>query len=337
LGDKLLPLAEQAYGFRDGERILELSQALLALPLPDEYKSAARYFQALGLRRRGEIEKGDLALEQIAMESTHRYTARALQSFGAILQDRGDFDSAVKLYVDAGRRAAETGRVDYMTISFLTQRNIAKIMGLNGDNRGALTLLERLSPLARAVGSNYPHAYYDYLNNLAVECGDLGRLEQAAQACRIALSSPFSAAYPEWRETSDEIESKRQRASRSVVAVPQRDGGPNLIEEGLGKSHNVVHLPVAERIIEETSTDRYAQFTRARVLDFRQRKTAIEASSRTAPEGITAEQRSRMTTGEKLIRLMDLISQDETDDETIDRILEAVEQIVPNRRSQELD
>ena len=44
-----------------------------------------------------------------------------------------------------------------------------------------------------------------------------------------------------------------------------------------------------------------------------------------------------MTTGEKLIRLMDLISQDETDDETIDRILEAVEQIVLKRRDQKLD
>jgi hypothetical protein len=39
-----------------------------------------------------------------------------------------------------------------------------------------------------------------------------------------------------------------------------------------------------------------------------------------------------MSTGEKLIRLMDLISHDETDDETIDVILEAVEAIVLGRR-----
>lgn len=44
-----------------------------------------------------------------------------------------------------------------------------------------------------------------------------------------------------------------------------------------------------------------------------------------------------MTTGEKLIRLMDLISQDETDDETIERILEAVEDIVMSCRKQGLD
>jgi hypothetical protein len=64
---------------------------------------------------------------------------------------------------------------------------------------------------------------------------------------------------------------------------------------------------------------------------------AIKASASAMPNVVTAEQRGRMTTGEKLIRLMDLISHDETDDETIDRILEAVEQIVLNRRSEKLD
>jgi len=39
-----------------------------------------------------------------------------------------------------------------------------------------------------------------------------------------------------------------------------------------------------------------------------------------------------MTTHEKLRRLVDLISQDETDDDTIDLILEAVERIVFARR-----
>ena len=46
------------------------------------------------------------------------------------------------------------------------------------------------------------------------------------------------------------------------------------------------------------------------------------------PAVVTVEQRLRMTTVEKLIRLMDLISHDDTDDEMIDRILEAVEEIV---------
>jgi tetratricopeptide (TPR) repeat protein len=336
LGDKLVALAEQAYGFLQGERIEELSQALLALPLPAQYKSAARYFHALGLRRRGQLETGKLVLEGVATEPTHRYTARAIQSLGAAFQDLGDFESALKLSLEAGRRAAEKGRVDPTTALF-AQKNIATIKGLNGDHRRALSDLQRLSPFVKAVGLIYPHIYYDYLNSLAVEFGELGRLEEAARASRIAVASPFAAAYPEWHETSDEIELKRQRASHSTVVVRQPIAKPHRVEEPVCESHNLVYLPLAERPTREALVDRHQQGTRARVLNFQEWKTAIKASSCATPEGITAEQRSRMTTGEKLIRLMDLISQDETDDETIDRILEAVEQIVPNRRSEKLD
>jgi hypothetical protein len=63
----------------------------------------------------------------------------------------------------------------------------------------------------------------------------------------------------------------------------------------------------------------------------------VKASAGPLPNEVTSEHKRRMTTGQKLIRLMDLISQDETDDETIDRILEAVEQIVSNRRNERLD
>ena len=336
LGDNLVALAEQAYGFRQGEMLEELSQALLALPLPAQYKSAARYFQALGLRRRGEREAGKLVLEGVATEPPHRYTARAVQSLGAVFHNLGDFESTLKLSLEAGRRATEKGRVD-PAAALLAQMNIATIKGLRGDHRRALADLERLSPFVRAVGSIHPHVHYDYLNSLAVELGKLGRLEEAARTSRIALSSPFAAAYPEWHETSEQIELKRQRASRSAVAVRQPIANTHLLEEPVREAHNLVHLPLAERPVREALVDRHQQGTPARVLNFQQWKTAIKASSRATPEGVTAEQRSGMTTGEKLIRLMDLISQDETDEQTIDRILEAVEQIALNRRSEKLD
>ena len=47
----------------------------------------------------------------------------------------------------------------------------------------------------------------------------------------------------------------------------------------------------------------------------------------------TSEQRRGLSAAEKLIRIMDLISNDETDDETIDCILEAVEELVLKRRT----
>jgi tetratricopeptide (TPR) repeat protein len=335
LGDKLIALAEQAYAFRRGDRIEELSQALYALPLPGPYKSAAGYFRALGLRRRGELGTATSLLERVASEPSHEYTSRAIQSLGAEYQFRGDFESALKLYDEAGRRAAEKITSDPMA-QLLVQRNIAVVKSLRGDHRGALADLQRMSPFARAVGSIQPHLYYDYLNSLAVEYGELGRLQEAERASRVALSSPFAGAYPEWLETFDDITSKRQRPSHSAVAVRLPTASDPAVD-GLGEAHNLVRLPPSERPAISAGGG-HPQGAQARILNFQQWKTTIKSSSPTKGEAVvTAEQRIRMTTGEKLIRLMDLISRDETDDETIDKILEAVEEIVLNRRSEKLD
>jgi hypothetical protein len=76
------------------------------------------------------------------------------------------------------------------------------------------------------VGRWHPHVYYDYLNSLAAELANNGRLTEARNASRIVLASPFTRAYPEWRETYDEISVKLPHSSRSVVAwsqLPARD------------------------------------------------------------------------------------------------------------------
>lgn len=337
VGDKLVALAEQAYGLRQLDRIEDLSQALLALPLPGQYTSAARYFRGVELIRRGELDAAKSVLEAVAADPPHRYTARAIQSLGVTFHARGDFESALKLYLEASCRAVEKESLDPLT-TLVVHRNIAVLKSGHGDHHGALADLERMARFARAVGSIHPQAYYDYLNSLAVELGELGRLEEAARASRIALSSSFAVAYPEWRQTFDEIATKQQQcASRSAVAVREHVGSTRTVEECVGETDNLLLLPLAQHPTSAALVDRLPQGTRARVLDFQQWKTAIKASSRATPEGVTAEQRSRMTTGEKLIRLMDLISQDETDDEMIDRILEAVEQIVLNRRNEKLD
>jgi hypothetical protein len=192
-----------------------------------------------------------------------------------------------------------------------------------------------MSGFAKAVGSIQPQMYYDYLNSLAVEYGELGRLDEAARASRMALSSSFAGAYPEWRQTLDDIESKRQRPSHSAVAVRLPTPSFETVDR-FSDANNLVRLQPVERPAIE-ALDSQQPGGRARILNFQQWKTTIKSSTGVSVGGITPEQRSRMSTGEKLIRLMDLISRDETDDETIDRILEAVEQIVLNRRSEKLD
>jgi hypothetical protein len=107
-------------------------------------------------------------------------------------------------------------------VSFcVASRMSAVIRSLKGDHRGAIADLERLLPFARVAGAQQPHTYYDYLNNLAVEFGEVGRLKEAGRISRLVVASPYAAAYPEWQETLDEINSKTKCASRSIVGVSQ--------------------------------------------------------------------------------------------------------------------
>jgi hypothetical protein len=54
---------------------------------------------------------------------------------------------------------------------------------------------------------------YDYLNSLAVELAETGRIEEAKDAIGIALRSPFADRYPNWTATRGEIADKERRTS----------------------------------------------------------------------------------------------------------------------------
>lgn len=331
VGDRLIVLAEQAYGLRQLNQLQQLSDALLTLPLPDHYQSAARYFRGLQLVRQGQLDTARTVFEAVAGDPPHRFTTRAIQSLGVTFHARGDMESALKLYIEAGSRAARNGIGDPVAALF-TAKNVAVVKSANGDHRGALAGLERALPLARTVSSKHPQMYYDYLNSLAVELSSLGRLDEAARVARTAVSSPFAEAYPEWLETAAEIESRRQRSSRSAVAVRGLVASSPLGGD-TRNPQKIFQLPAR---ITEDGLRNQSPGAQARVLDFQQWKIATDGLSRSSTPEI-APAKGRMTTGEKLIRLMDLISREDTDDETIDRILTAVEQIIPNRLNKKLD
>jgi len=162
-----------------------------------------------------------LLLEKLAGKLPPLFRARALLPISIASYYRsGDLKSCLFLNVEASRAAAYQDLYDPQT--FLTsQRNIAVLTSIDGDHRGALSDLENLFPLARAVGRWQPYLLYEHLNSLAVELCEVGRLEEAWNVSRIVLASPFAPAYPEWRETREEIELRGWRPSRSTVAVTQ--------------------------------------------------------------------------------------------------------------------
>jgi tetratricopeptide (TPR) repeat protein len=342
LATRLVSVADDAYSMRRLDLVRSAGELLLQLPLSSKLESIADYYIALGLNRStlGEGPRAGRLFERVAENATSRYRGRALLALGSNqIMAGGDLQTAVSLYRETMRIVTRADAFDPM--SFVqAARMTAVIKGMNGDHRGAIVDLEKILPLARAAAALRPHTYYDYLNSLSVELTEVGRLENARRAAEIALASPFAPAYPEWQETFDEIVLKQRRASRSTVAVcgliaepvegAQRRRDVRMNGRHAGKRNKLFSFPLRQTASEETGSD-HAQVSQARVLDFQQWKRRVE-SDPAQLSALSPVQRMEMSTGEKLIRLMDLISHDDTDDETIDVILEAVEAIVLERK-----
>jgi hypothetical protein len=219
LGDRLVLLAEHAHAFRQFDALEETSRILVNLPLR-QHENIGHYYRGLRIMKlgRGDLEQAARIIESAAESTPPRYRARALISLGGNSLCRGDFRFALSLYSEAARVGSRDGRVDlFATIH--TQKMAAVINGFEGNHRGAVELLESLLPLAQSVRSSQPHLYCDYLNSLAVELCEVGRLEEARNVSKVVLASPFAPTYPEWRETREAIELKARRSSRSTSPV----------------------------------------------------------------------------------------------------------------------
>ena len=223
LAAKLTRVADRAHSIHRFDLVADIGQFLLSLPLSCQLESVGHYYRALSLSRSagGDIARACSLFEQVAETASSRYRARAMIALGSKSMRTGDRQTAVSFYRDVTRVMARDRVFDPMTL-YVVSRMTTVVKGMEGDHRGALADLEKMVPLVRMASSQQPYAYYDYLNTLAVELCEAGRLEEARRASEIALASRFASAYPEWRETREEIELKGWCSSRSTVAVAQR-------------------------------------------------------------------------------------------------------------------
>lgn len=340
---KVVWTADQAYATRQYEKIGALSQILLSLPLSPQVESIGLFYEALSLNRlgRGDTVRATALFRQVAERAPLKYRARAMLALGTREVSVGDNPAALRWYGEIVLIAARDRAVDPGTLYFARQMT-AIVRARNGDHEGAIRDLEEMFPLARLASYQEPRAYLIHLNSLAVELAEVGRLEEAARAASVACASPYARIYPECQETFDEISLKQRSASRSRIIVsgfmtesaedPQRRRVTQSMQAELIKTHERVSLQLRQPAATQESGYDRARGSQARVLDFQQWKRRLKPDPAQL-SALSTEQRMEMSTGEKLIRLMDLISHDDTDDETIDVILEAVEAIVLGRRS----
>jgi hypothetical protein len=210
-------LAEQAYTLRDLDALQEVSQVLMNLPV-DAARQIGLYYHAIAINRKGQIDEAEALLETVADNAPITYRARAIQTLGANHHDKGQLDEALRFQLEALRVASDKDANSLQT-TFLAHLEISHFKSDTGDHRAALATLENLSPIVQIVAKESPLYFYFYHNELAVEFGELGRLDEAKAALEVALASRYAPAYPNWAETRQEIEAKRTYATTSVVAI----------------------------------------------------------------------------------------------------------------------
>lgn len=343
----LVRVADCAYTSFRPDIVESVGSLLGELATTRESAIAGRFYRALGMNRAalGDVARTTPMFEAIVDEGPSPYRGRALVALAAAHVVKNDPFGSLTTYGDAMRVAAAGKSLDLVTF-FIARKQMAVVRAMIGDHRGSLDELEALLPLARPVGSLQPYLYYDYLNALAVELAEDGKLEHAQRASGIAVASPFASVFPAFSETFAEIVEKQSNRRRSVATVSGRTGsranGDRLPQKPQApRSHaqpdNLLVLRAPDREADSESKDGIRTNESARVIDFQEWKAHTKTPAHLLPGALTPDQRATMTTGEKLIRLMDLISRDDTDDEMIDKILDTVEAIVLNGQRKELD
>lgn len=226
LGKRLTSAAETAQLLRQADTVRECGLILSNFPVK-EYQLIGRYY--LGWCACWDGIDVALSFFENIFDQSKTYKAKALITLGGLAAAKGNFE-------DEMRYRKEALKYSDLSTSIRILRGIAVIKAKEGFHKSAARDLEALVPVLRHT--QVP-ASYEILNSLAVELGEVGRIEEAQSICRIVLASPFAFAYPEWRETGQDL-ALRGYKSRSSVPVIQSFFTPKKLQ-------NVLNLPERER------------------------------------------------------------------------------------------
>jgi hypothetical protein len=210
LGNKLVRDAESAFAFRQTRKLDEIGTLLSNLPIR-ECQLIGQYYRAWCAYRGGESPQSEF---ESVFTNSRTYKARALISIAALKARDGDYDAEIEYFTESKKYSADP------TIWIKAAKGIAVAKAKQGYHRAALKDLENLSTVIKQAS---PDLYYDCLNSLAVELGEAGRKYEARSICHHVLASPFAIAYPEWRETAEELRGPN-RSFAALSPSPPRMG-----------------------------------------------------------------------------------------------------------------
>ena len=203
-GRYLLGVARQARVNRNTDAVETISD-WIAERLPETvFAHTARYHKAHCFHRRGSTETARLLLHEAIALAAPAYKPRAILTLAATYLDASDTTEGADLCVAALRASRGTDVLSDLQ----ALRNIAVTHAIRGDHKTALAMLESLLPTARTLNIWYPADFLCHLNSLAIELGEVGRVEEANRVIDSVLRSPFAKNRPQWHDTRVELATK---------------------------------------------------------------------------------------------------------------------------------
>ena len=283
LAARILRQIKTAHAFRQVERVREFSTLLCSIPFR-EYQLIGQYY-LIWCDCREAVYKAE-ALENLAGQ-TQTYKTQVLSSRAGIEVYQGNLEVALYFYNEALKTSPTIPDYIHMKLG------VAQVKGFEGFHQSALNDIESLIPIIRYAE---PKPFFETLNSYATELGAVGRVYEARNIMRAVLASPFISAYPEWRETAEEL----KEANRSTIAVST-------------SHYNIVTMP--ER---EVSEPRTFQPRPARVLDLSKWKKKM---AKKAKDKQTEQFLEDMSLQDMGFKLLGLISDNRMDEDQMRIIL----------------
>ena len=293
LGSRLLKEAEASFYLRQVESLKEFGLLLSNLPI-NEYQLIGQYY--LGWCEYYKGSNGTRIFEDI-LESSTAYRPKALMSLAAIEARKGDPALEVYYFTEAIKYATS------ITTVLKATKGIAVVKAREGFHPSALKDLESVLPLIKYAE---PVPCFDLLNSYSVELGEAGRTFEAQNVSNIVLASPCIFAYPEWRETGQDL-ALRGYKSRSVVSVPKLPVD----------SKNVVPLPVVER------SPGTPQKGRARIFDLQKWKDKMVKEPNGEDENL-----DEMDFNELIVKLLQLTTDEEVSEKKLRKVVKSAIKIL---------
>ena len=301
LGAKLVQNAEYCYVFRKVKQAEETARLLINLPLR-QYQLIGQYYLGWCKYARGADVKS--IFERVAEHAPSQYRARAMHTLAALAAKEGNTASELRWIVESMK----------VSPSLEGLRGMAIVKAREGFHTSSLKDLEACMPLARYADAL---SYYDYLNSYAVELGESGRTDEAHNITRIVLASPLASFYPEWQATADDLKpvSRSFVVTNSFAAINQSQYIPS----------NVVPMPV----VRHSKSENIRYNWPAKVFNLQQwkKKMVKDNDKNKAPK----------TRREMMLRLMEIMSDEELSDYNLERILKDAERIASESKEKDKD